>query len=113
MLLLVLFQQLTAILYLNPDWQGEHGGELLLHLPHEKQLRIEPTMDRLLFFFSDHRVPHEVLPCQLDKLRFALTVWYLDYDEFMTTQVLGQGREDGEQERKRIEEEIQAFQMQI
>lgn len=98
---------------MNPEWQREHGGELLLHLPHDKQLRIEPRMDNLLLFFSDRRVPHEVLPCLLDKHRFALTVWYLDYDEFMTAQVLGQVEGDGERERKRIEEEMQTFQTQI
>lgn len=111
--MLLVFPQLTAILYLNPDWQCEHGGELLLHLSQDKQLRIEPRMDHLLLFFSDRRVPHEVLPCLLDKRRFALTVWYLDYDEFMTAQLLGQVNEDGERERKRIEEEIQTFRTQI
>lgn len=108
-------RKLTAILYLNADWKSEHGGELQLHLPlslsaHEvnAETKIAPLMDRLLLFFSDRRVPHEVLPCH-ERNRFALTLWYLDYDEFMSAQVFGSGLEDERDEEKRIQKEIAGF----
>ncbi|KAF1332546.1 Egl nine-like 3 isoform x1, partial [Globisporangium splendens] len=104
-------RKLTAILYLNADWQPEHGGELQLHLPKtpkENDHKIAPIMDRLLLFFSDRRVPHEVLPCY-GRNRFALTVWYLDYDEFMNAQVFGTMLQDQQEEETHIQQEIGAF----
>ncbi|KAL6088519.1 hypothetical protein STEG23_024792, partial [Scotinomys teguina] len=40
---------------------------------------IEPKFDRLLFFWSDRRNPHEVQPAYAT--RYAITVWYFDADE--------------------------------
>ena len=37
---------------------------------------MEPRGGRLLMFFSDTRVPHEVLPAHAD--RVAVTVWFFD-----------------------------------
>jgi hypothetical protein len=94
-------RKLTAILYLNEKWTpARHGGELRLHLPaavaaaagDEKTTTVDvsPVLDRLLLFFSDTRVPHEVLRCTDETTdRFALTVWYMDYDEYMHAQVFG------------------------
>lgn len=111
-------RKLTAILYLNADWKPEHGGELQLHLPPpssllpsrdtEVETKIAPLMDRLLLFSSDRRVPHEVLPC-FKRNRFALTLWYLDYDEFMSAQVFGSVLEDECDEERRIQREIAGF----
>jgi hypothetical protein len=38
---------------------------------------VSPTGDRLVLFFSDSRVPHEVLPT-LSSQRFAVTAWFFD-----------------------------------
>lgn len=122
--------QLTAILYLNANWSPQHGGELQLHMPRQPRdpsscsqqqqqdktggddsdavTKVAPLMDRLLLFFSDRRVPHEVLPC-LERNRFALTVWYLDYDEFMNAQVFGSMLQDQRDEERRIQREIEGF----
>nr|AAK07534.1 PNAS-137 [Homo sapiens] len=49
----------TCIYYLNKDWDAK--------------------FDRLLFFWSDRRNPHEVQPAYAT--RYAITVWYFDADE--------------------------------
>jgi hypothetical protein len=63
----------SGILYLNPDWKPEHGGELKLYPYPEKPVTIEPIMDRLVLFSSPHMV-HRVLPCFSD--RYCLTLWF-------------------------------------
>jgi Rps23 Pro-64 3,4-dihydroxylase Tpa1-like proline 4-hydroxylase len=63
----------SGILYLNPDWKPEHGGELKLYPHPEKPVTIEPIMDRLVLFSSPHMV-HRVLPCFSD--RYCLTLWF-------------------------------------
>ena len=41
--------------------------------------RITPIANRLLLFYADVRVPHEVLPSRADRL--AVTLWYYDAAE--------------------------------
>lgn len=62
----------TAIWYLNADWQPGHGGQLRAHLP-DGLRDIEPVADRLVIFLSE-AVRHEVLPAHAP--RMALTAWY-------------------------------------
>lgn len=45
----------------------EHGGSIA---------DIEPKFDRIIFFWSDRRNPHEVQPAH--RTRYAITVWYFD-----------------------------------
>jgi hypothetical protein len=79
-------RRLTAIAYLNPHslppetesldgalrlYGSEEGGAAALMGP--PRLDIAPVHDRLVLFWADSRVPHEVLPTS--NPRYALTVW--------------------------------------
>lgn len=68
---------ITAIYYLNKNWDTKRDGGLLRMFPAgmNEVANIEPLFDRVLFFWSDRRNPHEVLPAYRD--RFAITVWYI------------------------------------
>ena len=65
-------RRVTALVYLNPVWRPEHGGQLRLFLP-EGARDVEPIAGRLVVFLSD-RVEHGVLPAHAD--RYAMTAWY-------------------------------------
>ncbi|XP_066535539.1 egl nine homolog 1 [Hoplias malabaricus] len=71
----------TCIYYLNKNWDAKKHGGLLRIFPEGKAqfADIEPKFDRLLFFWSDRRNPHEVQPAYAT--RYAITVWYFDADE--------------------------------
>eukprot|EP00440_Ansanella_granifera_P030944 gb/GFBE01033603.1/.p1 GENE.gb/GFBE01033603.1/~~gb/GFBE01033603.1/.p1 ORF type:complete len:111 (+),score=9.96 gb/GFBE01033603.1/:1-333(+) len=79
-------RRLTAVFYLNPSWQAEHGGCLRAHFPGDVgqkvpgaqpsketwTLDVEPVLDRLVLFPSEW-LEHEVLPAHAD--RMAITMW--------------------------------------
>lgn len=69
----------TAIYYLNKNYDRVRDGGILRIFP-EMNLGtvadIEPIFNRAVFFWSDKRCPHEVMPAT--RLRFAITVWYID-----------------------------------
>uniref|UniRef100_A0A3Q3WQQ2 hypoxia-inducible factor-proline dioxygenase n=1 Tax=Mola mola TaxID=94237 RepID=A0A3Q3WQQ2_MOLML len=71
---------ITCIYYLNKNWTEEHGGVLRI-FPEGKSYvaDVQPLFDRLLFFWSDRRNPHEVQPSYSS--RYAITVWYFDAAE--------------------------------
>jgi SM-20-related protein len=62
----------TAIVYLNPSWTPEAGGQLRLHIGGSPR-DVEPVGGRLVVFLSE-AVEHEVLPAQAT--RYAATAWY-------------------------------------
>eukprot|EP00466_Bigelowiella_natans_P006580 jgi/Bigna1/88161/estExt_fgenesh1_pg.C_280196 len=63
----------TAILYLNEQWEPSHGGHITLYpWPYEK-VEIEPIFGRLVMFSSAH-MPHRVTP-SIATERQCLTVW--------------------------------------
>ncbi|KAL7297168.1 hypothetical protein TKK_0009585 [Trichogramma kaykai] len=75
---------ITAIYYLNKNWNRETDGGVLRIFPEGEFWRdnvadIEPLFDRILFFWSDRRNPHEVQPAFTT--RYAITLWYFDDEE--------------------------------
>lgn len=62
---------ISSVLYLNSNWQPEHGGELRLHL-NEQYLDIAPLANRLVLFVAAD-IWHEVLPTTVE--RISLTGW--------------------------------------
>lgn len=64
---------LSAVLYLNPDWQDEDGGALRLYLAKGGHRDILPQAGRLVLFLSAE-FEHEVLPPARERLSVA--GWY-------------------------------------
>jgi len=70
---------ITAIYYLNKHWDTEKdGGVLKIYSACVPGViaEVNPIFDRVIFFWSDRRNPHEVMPSY--RSRFAITVWYMD-----------------------------------
>ena len=66
-------RKLTCLCYMNPEWESGHGGELeLLPFLAPAPIKVEPTMGRVVVFFSD-RILHRVLPARQPRLCF--TIW--------------------------------------
>jgi SM-20-related protein len=68
-------RRLSTVLYLNPDWQLDQGGELVLYAAEgDAELqRIAPLGNRLVMFLSEE-FPHEVLPAQRE--RYSVAGWF-------------------------------------
>lgn len=71
-------RKITFILYLNENWQKEHGGELSLFHPddeNQKLATVEPHLGTFVLFRSD------LFPHQVEKSfhpRQSLTGWFRD-----------------------------------
>ena len=65
----------SLVLFLNPDWQPEHGGELVLYADDRttERARIDPIDGRLVLFLSEE-IPHEVRPTHAP--RRSVAGWY-------------------------------------
>ncbi|MCF7200523.1 2OG-Fe(II) oxygenase [Pseudomonas oligotrophica] len=63
----------TAVFYLNPDWQPDHGGALRMYLGDGRSQDIAPQAGTLVVFMSGD-FPHEVLPTTVDRL--SVTGWF-------------------------------------
>ncbi|XP_055696365.1 prolyl hydroxylase EGLN3 [Lutzomyia longipalpis] len=86
---------ITAIYYLNPNWDVHQDGGLLRIFPEgsvDQVADIPPLFDRILFFWSDRRNPHEVQPSH--RTRYAITLWYLDAKERETALLRYQKEKD-------------------
>lgn len=65
-------RRLTAIVYLNDGWVPAAGGQLKVFAG-ERELVVEPVLDRLVVFRSQ-LIEHEVLESRAE--RWALAAWY-------------------------------------
>jgi SM-20-related protein len=65
----------STVLYLNPDWQAQDGGELLLYTAgSDKAIEtITPLYGKMAIFLSEE-FPHEV--ARTNKLRRSITGWF-------------------------------------
>lgn len=65
-------RMLTTVLYLNPDWQADWGGELVVYSEDSSQIlaKITPEMGKMVIFMSE-QIPHEVLPTQHPRVSVA------------------------------------------
>ena len=63
----------TAILYLNPGWAQQDGGQLQLLPCPLAPVEVDPLFDRLVLFSSTDML-HRVLPSQTTRL--CLTLWF-------------------------------------
>ena len=63
----------SAVFYLNPDWQAEQGGALRLYLADGSTHDVLPEAGTLVVFLSAD-LPHEVLPASRERL--SLTGWF-------------------------------------
>ena len=68
-------RMVTTVLYLNPGWQTDWGGELVLYNDEQtKQIaRISPELGKMVIFMSE-QIPHEVLPTQ--QPRASIAGWF-------------------------------------
>lgn len=66
---------LSLVVYLNPQWQSDEGGELVLYVGPDKQekLTVVPAWGTVVVFLSEE-FPHEVLPARRD--RYSVTGWF-------------------------------------
>lgn len=67
---------------MNLNWDVSQCGGLLRIFPEnftKSVVDIEPVFDRIIFFWSDRRNPHEVQNAY--RTRYAVTLWYFDENE--------------------------------
>ncbi len=69
-------RKISLVLYLNPVWNDDDGGELCIYDPEHPDteiMRVLPLLGRVVVFRSD-TISHEVLMGQ--QLRWSLTGWF-------------------------------------
>ncbi len=78
-------RKVSTVLYLNDDWQPNHGGELVLYEPIEADADFDPAAHRTithivaptsgtLVCFLSEEIPHEVLEAAGN--RYSIAGWY-------------------------------------
>lgn len=108
-------RKLTVLYYLNHAWKKGDGGEIRVYDKDNATVveDVAPIADRVLVFYSDTRVPHEVLPTNVE--RFAVTHWFYDHRERNSAVAAAQSSghaTDLAIEQQRIEQEIAKFEQQ-
>ncbi|MCH8500082.1 MAG: 2OG-Fe(II) oxygenase [Marinobacter sp.] len=67
---------ISVVIYLNPGWQQDQGGELVIydrHQPEQALTCLSPTAGTMALFLSEE-VPHEVLPASA--VRLSIACWF-------------------------------------
>jgi len=66
---------LTTVLYLNPEWQAEDGGQLLIYAPDSDRVieTVNPNFGTFVIFLSE-QFPHEVVKASRD--RYSIAGWF-------------------------------------
>ena len=66
---------LSTVLYLNPDWNCDDGGELVIYAEDRTTVleKVTPRFGTFVTFLSEE-FPHEVLPA--NRPRYSLTGWF-------------------------------------
>jgi SM-20-related protein len=76
-------RKLSTVFYLNSEWLGEDGGELVLYNETDDSpiLKIAPEFGRMILFLSEN-FPHEVLPAR--RTRQSIAGWFrINNSQFM------------------------------
>jgi len=63
----------STVLYLNPRWRPEWGGQLRLYPEGHSAYDVDPAVGRFVCFMSD-ALPHEVLTTQRERL--SIVGWF-------------------------------------
>lgn len=68
-------RMVTTVTYLNPDWQADWGGELVLYNEQDTEIiaNILPKIGSLVLFMSE-QLPHEVKPTR--QARASIAGWF-------------------------------------
>ncbi|UDL05717.1 2OG-Fe(II) oxygenase [Marinobacter sp. CA1] len=66
---------LSLVVYLNPGWQPDQGGELVLYRDAQDRdgLKVTPALGTVVAFLSEE-FPHEVLPAA--RHRYSIAGWF-------------------------------------
>ena len=67
-------RRVSTVLYLNPDWTDDHGGQLVIYNSDDTTDIIQPEIGKLVLFLSE--LEHEVLPTKRE--RMSITGWMLN-----------------------------------
>lgn len=70
---------LSTVLYLNPEWRAENGGQLLIYAPESNEViqSINPNFGTFVAFLSE-QFPHEVVKAERD--RYSIAGWFRLHD---------------------------------
>ncbi|WP_438970166.1 2OG-Fe(II) oxygenase [Methylophaga sp.] len=70
---------LTTVLYLNPEWQTNDGGQLLIYGADSDQViqTVDPNFGTFVIFLSE-QFPHEVVKALRD--RYSIAGWFRLHD---------------------------------
>lgn len=68
-------RRVSTVLYLNPGWGPDDGGELVLYRTEDDRegLKVTPAFGTLVCFLSE-QFPHEVLAAK--RTRYSIAGWY-------------------------------------